>query len=181
MRIFFNNSFIVLFILVIGIFLDIPQSKLIEFINENNLVVIDESKPDAVTLDETVKVIRVIDGDTIEIEGGKKVRYIGIDTPESKHPSKPVQCFSAEATKKNKELVEGKEVRLETDVSETDRYGRLLRYVYVGDDFINNLLVSEGFAQSSAYPPDIKHQSIFDESQRLARENSKGLWGDICN
>lgn len=176
-----NNSFIILFIIVIGIFLDIPQSQLIKFINENNLVVIDESKPDAVTLVETVKVTRVIDGDTIEIEGGKKVRYIGIDTPESKHPSKPVQCFSAEATKKNKELVEGKEVRLEKDVSETDRYGRLLRYVYVGDDFINNILVSEGFAQSSAYPPDIKHQSVFDESQRQAIQNSKGLWGDICN
>lgn len=167
----------------IGTFADTTRAQSDESINKTSVVtLIDEGKLDQNIQSEfeTVKVTRVVDGDTIEIEGGKKVRYIGIDTSESVHPSKPVECFSAEATKKNKELVEGKEVRLEKDVSETDRYGRLLRYVHVGDTFINNVLVSEGYAQSSSYPPDIKYQSVFTESERQAREKKKGLWGDTC-
>ncbi len=127
-----------------------------------------------------VKVIKVIDGDTIKIEGDKVVRYIGIDTPETFHPSKPVQCYGKEASDKNKELVEGKEVKLEKDVSETDKYSRLLRYVWLGDMLVNEYLVREGYAQSSSYPPDVKYQDRFIEAQRLAREEKKGLWGDIC-
>jgi len=128
-----------------------------------------------------IKVLRVIDGDTIKIEGDKVVRYIGIDTPETVHPSKPVQCYGKEASDKNRELVEGKEVTLEKDVSETDKYGRLLRYIWVGDTFVNEYLVREGFANSSTYPPDVKYQDRFLEAQRQAREEKKGLWGDICN
>ena len=86
-----------------------------------------------------------MDGDTIIIEEGQKVCYIGIDTPESVHPSKPVECFGKEASNKNKELVEGKRVRLETDVSDTDRYGRLLRYVWVG---------SSGFCKARSIWPN---------------------------
>lgn len=127
------------------------------------------------------KVINVIDGDTIKIEGGQVVRYIGIDTPETVHPSKPVQCYGKEASDKNKELVEGKEVKLEKDVSETDKYGRLLRYVWLGDMLVNEYLVREGYAQSSSYPPDVKYQDRFVEAQRQAREEKKGLWGDIYN
>ena len=125
----------------------------------------------------TVLVTRVIDGDTIEIEGGLSVRYIGIDTPETVDPRKPVQCFGVEATNKNKELVSGKRVRLEKDVSEIDKYGRLLRYIYVGDTFVNLELVKQGFAYSSTYPPDVKYQSQFTEAQRQAKEQNKGLWG----
>lgn len=127
------------------------------------------------------KVIRVIDGDTIKIEGDKVVRYIGIDTPETVHPSKPVQCYGKEASDKNRELVEGKEVKLEKDVSETDKYGRLLRYVWFEEVLVNEYLVREGYAQSSTYPPDVKYQDRFLEAQREAREEKKGLWGDICN
>jgi len=127
------------------------------------------------------KVIRVIDGDTIKIEGDKVVRYIGIDTPETVHPSKPVQCYGKEASDKNKELVEGKEVKLEKDVSETDKYGRLLRYIWLGDMLVNEYLTREGYAQSSTYPPDVKYQDRFLEAQKLAREENKGLWGEICN
>lgn len=127
-------------------------------------------------------VYRVIDGDTIKINEGKQtVRYIGIDTPETVHPSKPVQCFGREASAKNKELVEGKEVILEKDVSETDKYDRLLRYVWLGDTLINELLVKEGFAQSSTYPPDIKYQDHFIKAQNEAMENKTGLWGPICS
>lgn len=180
MRSFFVSLFI-FSLFVIGIFVEGTEAQLVKSTDEDKVIaLVDENKSEEKLKFETVKVARVVDGDTIEIEGGKKVRYIGIDTPESVHPSKPVECFSTQATKKNKELVEGKEVRLETDVSETDRYGRLLRYVYVGDTFINNVLVSEGYAQSSSYPPDIKYQSVFIESERLARENNKGLWGDTC-
>ena len=91
-------------------------------------------------------VSRIVDGDTIELGTGERVRYIGIDTPETVDPRKEVQCFGKEASAKNKELVEGKEVRLVKDVSDKDKYGRLLRYVYVGDVFVNEKLVSEGYA-----------------------------------
>ena len=126
------------------------------------------------------KVARVVDGDTIKLETGEVVRYIGIDTPETVHPNKPVQCYGKEASDKNKELVEGKEIKLEKDVSETDKYDRLLRYVWLGDMLVNEYLVREGYAQSSSYPPDVKYQNKFIEAQRLAREENKGLWGDIC-
>ncbi len=101
---------------------------------------------------ETFKVIKVIDGDTIEIEGKQKVRYIGINTPELNDDNKTIRCFAQMAFEKNKELVEGKEVKLEKDISETDKYGRLLRYVFVGDIFVNDYLVRQGFAQVATYP-----------------------------
>lgn len=121
-----------------------------------------------------VKVTRVIDGDTIEIEGGKRLRYIGIDTPEisGNNPD----CFGREAYEKNKELVEGNIIRLEKDISETDRYGRLLRYVYKGDTLINDLLVREGFARAYTYPPDVKYKDRFLEAQTEARSNNRGFW-----
>ena len=103
---------------------------------------------------ESKKVARVVDGDTIEIEGGQTVRYIGIDTPETVHPQKTVECFGREASNRNKELVEGKFVQLEKNVSETDKYGRVLRYVYADGVFVNEPLVKEGFAHASSYSPD---------------------------
>ncbi|MBI3075215.1 MAG: thermonuclease family protein [Parcubacteria group bacterium] len=127
--------------------------------------------------DGTVLVTRVIDGDTIEVEGGKRVRYIGIDTPETVDPRKTVQCFGVEASNRNKKLVDGKRVKLEKDVSETDKYGRLLRYVYADSVFVNLVLLQEGFAYSSTYPPDVKYQDQFIEAQRTAKEQKNGLWG----
>jgi micrococcal nuclease len=124
----------------------------------------------------TFKVVRVIDGDTIEIEGGERVRYIGIDTPETVDPRKPVQCFGFEASEKNKELVEGKEVRLEKDVTDRDKYGRLLRYVYVNSLFVNLELVKQGFAFSYTYPPDVKHQAEILAAEEEARKAKRGLW-----
>lgn len=121
-------------------------------------------------------VTKIIDGDTIEIEGGKKVRYIGMDTPETVNPQKPVQCFGHEAAEKNKEWVLGKKIRMEKDISETDRYGRLLRYVWVGEFFVNEQLVRQGYAQVSTYPPDVKYQDLFLAAQKEARENNRGLW-----
>jgi endonuclease YncB( thermonuclease family) len=122
----------------------------------------------------------VVDGDTIKVEIDGEVytvRYIGIDTPETVDLSKAVEWMGPEASAANKELVEGKTILLEKDVSETDRYGRLLRYVYVGDVCVNHELVRLGFAQVSTYPPDVKHADWFAEAQQEAREAKRGLWG----
>ena len=127
---------------------------------------------------EQVRVVKVIDGDTIELEGGMKVRYIGVDTPES---TTQRECFGKESTQRNKDLVEGRIVRLEKDISETDRYGRILRYVFIEGVSVNEKLVREGYAQSSAYPPDVKYQDKFDDAEREAREERRGLWGTCLN
>ena len=119
----------------------------------------------------TAQVTQVIDGDTIAIEGGEHIRYIGIDTPEKG------QRYYMEAWQANRELVEEKEVQLERDTSERDKYGRLLRYVYVDGVFVNAELVSLGYAEAKSYPPDIKHQSYLEELERKAKKEGKGMWG----
>lgn len=134
----------------------------------------------AISTSSLVRVIRVVDGDTIEIEGGAKVRYIGIDTPESVDPRRPVECFGKEASRKNKELVEGRRVRLEKDISDHDKFGRLLRYVYIDTTFVNLELVRQGYATSATFPPDVAHQQEFVDAQAEAREANRGLW-QICN
>jgi micrococcal nuclease len=126
------------------------------------------------------RVVEVIDGDTIRVEVAGKlytVRYIGIDTPETRHPEKGIEPFGPEAAQKNKELVEGKLVRLEKDVSETDRYGRLLRYVWLGDTLVNEELVKLGFARVSTFPPDVKYAERFLAAEQEARSAGRGLWG----
>ncbi|MFA9398327.1 MAG: thermonuclease family protein [Clostridiaceae bacterium] len=125
-----------------------------------------------------VKVIRVIDGDTIEIENKQKVRFIGIDTPETVKSNTEVQPYGKEASDFTKKMLEGKYIYIEKDVSDTDKYGRLLRYIYLEDGtFYNDLLVKEGYAKVSTYPPDVKYVDTFLESQKYAMENNKGLWG----
>lgn len=125
----------------------------------------------------SLRVERVIDGDTIELEDGRKVRYIGINTPESVDPRRSPQCFGKEASAFNRELVEGKNVRLEKDVSETDKYGRLLRFVYLEDGtFVNERLVSEGYAAASPYAPDISKKDFFKAAEVEARQAGRGLW-----
>jgi len=128
----------------------------------------------------TATVVKVVDGDTIHVRlGGRteKVRYIGMDTPETHHPTKHEQPGGREATAINCRLVEGKTVRLELDVQERDRYGRLLAYVYVGDVMVNAELVRLGYAQVMTIPPNVAHQSRFVKLQREAREAGRGLWG----
>ncbi len=125
---------------------------------------------------ELAVVKRVIDGDTIELNDGRKVRYIGINTPELHHPVIPVQCFGKEAMEKNKELVEGKTISMKKDVSETDRYKRLLRYVWVGPIFVNEYLVREGYALQSTFPPDVTYVNLFKKAAGEARLKNKGLW-----
>jgi micrococcal nuclease len=125
------------------------------------------------------QVVRVIDGDTIQVDVDgelERVRYIGMDTPETVHPRKPVECFGKEASARNAALVGDKKVRLERDVTDRDRYGRLLRYVWVDDTFVNLELVREGYAMVSTYPPDVEHTDAFVAAQREAREANRGLW-----
>ncbi len=155
----------------------VPKDEIKETVKTEKTLPTIENKEKQNINDGTFLVTRVIDGDTIEIEGGQKIRYIGIDTPETVDPRKPVQCFGKEASNRNKQLVEGKRVHLEKDITETDRYGRLLRYVYLENIFINLLLVQEGFATSYSYPPDIKYQDKFIEAGRIARDKKNGLWG----
>jgi len=125
---------------------------------------------------EEILVKRVIDGDTIELSDGRRVRYIGMNTPETVDPRKRVECFGHEASVENKQLVEGKIVRLEKDVSETDKYGRILRYVYVGNMMVNDYLVRQGFARVETIPPDVKYEEQFITAEKEARENNRGLW-----
>lgn len=126
------------------------------------------------------KVTVVIDGDTIEIEGGARVRLIGIDTPETVDPNRPIGCYGKEASSFTKSQLEGKQIKLEKDISETDKYGRLLRYAWLGDNLFNELLVKEGYSQISTYPPDVKYQEKFLTAQTEARNQNKGLWSNAC-
>jgi micrococcal nuclease len=119
------------------------------------------------------RVTQVIDGDTIAIEGGYRVRYIGIDTPET-YPE--MEAFGAEAWQANRLLVEGKVVRLERDTSQEDKYGRLLRYVYANDIFVNAELVKLGLAEAKSYPPDTKYQDYLEELEAEARQAGRGIW-----
>lgn len=171
-------STILIFLLGIGIGFRLGKIKYSQNINPRVISEMggSEIKSDGKDFVGEYKVARVIDGDTIEIEGGERVRYIGIDTPETVDPRKPVQCFGREASNKNKELAEGKTVRLEKDITDRDKYNRLLRYVYAGDAFINLELVKQGFAYSYSYPPDIKYQDQIVAAQQEAEKNKNGLW-----
>ncbi len=185
----FHKTLIPVIFIITGIFLDrvffllpapvitSPASTLTASLEElkSNTVTITTSSASGVM----AVIIKVIDGDTVELQTGEKVRYIGVDTPESVAPNKPVECFAKEAYEKNRELVEGKSAILVKDISDKDRYGRLLRYVYVNDIFINAELVENGYAKAVAYPPDVKFVSKFNALSENAKTNNLGLWG-VC-
>jgi micrococcal nuclease len=128
----------------------------------------------------TAAVTRVVDGDTIavEIDGGEeRVRYIGVDTPESVVPGEPVECYGPEASRFNARLVEGREVRLVFDSERRDRYERLLAYVYVGDTFVNAELVRRGFATTLTIPPNDTFADRLARLEERAASAGRGLWG----
>ena len=139
--------------------------------------------PTGPTQDATL--VRVVDGDTIRaMVGGieERVRYIGMDTPElnTNSPATP-DPYAEAATEANRRLLAGGRLVLEKDVSERDRYDRLLRNVWLERDgawtFVNLALVAEGYAQVSTYPPDVKYVDTLLAAQRAAREDERGLWG----
>lgn len=125
-----------------------------------------------------VHVTRVVDGDTFELEGGERVRLIGVNAPESVKPNSPVECFGKEASAFLKALLTDREVRLERDVSERDRYGRLLRYAYLGELFVNEYIVREGYATAASFPPDVARQDTLRAAELQARAEQKGLWDE---
>lgn len=122
-------------------------------------------------------VTRVVDGDTIKLSNGEKVRLIGVDTPELHHPSKPVQYFAEEAYQFVKKLIEGQEVRLEYDFQRKDKYGRTLAYVYRNSDglFLNAEIVKQGYGFAYTRFP-FKHLDEFRKLEQEAREKQLGLW-----
>jgi micrococcal nuclease len=124
-------------------------------------------------------VVRVVDGDTIHVKLGErveKVRYIGIDAPEIRHPTKGEEPGGRRAAEVNRRLVGDQRVRLELDVRARDRNGRLLAYVWVGDLMVNAELVRLGYAQVMTVPPNVRHQELFVKLQREARDAGRGLW-----
>jgi micrococcal nuclease len=124
-------------------------------------------------------VVLVVDGDTVHVRVGdrvEKVRYIGVNAPELHHPRRGEEPGGRQAYEVNRRLVEGKRVRLELDVQSRDRYGRLLAYVWAGDAMINAELLRLGHAQVMTVPPNVRHQSLFLELQRAARQAGRGLW-----
>lgn len=134
------------------------------------------------------KIIKVIDGDTVNVEvNGKEesVRLIGIDSPETKDPRKPVQCFGNEASIKLSGILNGKQVELVSDETQDDKdqYGRLLRYILTEDGTnINKFMVEEGYAFEYTYNVPYKYMEEFKQAESLAREKQLGLWaGDSCN
>lgn len=142
-----------------------------------------QSVDNQIQSDQSYEVLKVIDGDTIKVDYNgvrENIRMIGIDTPETVDPRKPVQCFGPEASKKAKELLSGKRVFLEADDSQGDRdkYKRLLRYVFIDNETnFNQLMISEGFAREYTYNKPYKYQSQFRQAEREAKESLKGLWG----
>ena len=134
------------------------------------------------------KVTRVADGDTIKVLIDNKedtVRLIGIDAPETVDPRKPIQCFGKAASDKAKQILTGKVVVLEFDSTqgERDKYGRLLRYVFLDGLNFNKLMISEGYAHEYTYQSKpYKYTEEFINAQKQARENKKGLWADnVCS
>lgn len=129
-----------------------------------------------------VQVTRVVDGDTIEVNfngEAERVRLIGIDTPETVHPNRGEEPYGREASNFTKTWLEGKQVGLEFDVQERDRYGRLLAYAWLNNQLFNEILVREGYAKVSTYPPNVKYVDLFTAAQKEAREANRGLWGIV--
>lgn len=117
------------------------------------------------------KVSKIIDGDTFVLESGQIVRLVGIDAPEKN------DCFATESGDELIKLIGGRGVKLVRDVSEVDRYSRLLRYVWIDQLMVNQELVRLGFAKAFPYPPDVKYQDLFSKAEQEAKENQRGLWG----
>jgi micrococcal nuclease len=129
-------------------------------------------------------VLRVVDGDTILVRGSngrnERIRYIGVDTPESVKPNTPVQCYGHEASNFNKQLVEGRKVRLVPDAEATDKYGRSLAFVYVGKTLVQSELLRNGYARTLEIEPNTSKAAQFAALERVAIRTRKGLW-QACN
>ena len=159
----------------------LSQQEITEIINESKDLLANSDK-------KLYSVVKVIDGDTISVNIDGRVetlRLIGINTPETVDPRKPVECFGKEASDKAKELLTGKKVYLEADNTqgERDKYSRLLRYVWLEDGtFFNKKMISDGYAYEYTYDTIYKYQTEFKQAEIEARTTKKGLWADnVCD
>lgn len=143
-----------------------------------------KASPSATPTDTLYAVVSVTDGDTfkVNINGTTEtLRMIGMDTPETVDPRKPVQCFGVEASNRAKQLLTGKKVRLEVDPTQGERdiYGRLLRYAYLPDGtFFNKEMILEGYAHEYTYQTKYKYQADFKAAQAQSQAAKRGLWAD---
>ncbi|MFQ5945595.1 MAG: thermonuclease family protein [Anaerolineae bacterium] len=134
------------------------------------------SAPAAAPAWQSARVLRALDGDTIEIEGGERIRYIGIDAPELGSDSNGPACYAPEAEEKNRELVRGKTVELLSDAEDRDQHGRLLRYVFVDGVFVNAELARLGYAEARSFAPNLRFRQLFTQLAHRARLDGLGLW-----
>ena len=152
-------------------------------------------KPGIAAKSEVAFVQRAVDGDTLKLSDGRRVRLIGVDTPElhysekllrdsrrTRKDIKDIQALGEGAAIFTKQLCEGKYVRIELDARKLDKYGRMLAYIYLSDGtFVNAKIIEEGYGQVMTIPPNVKYADYFLKLQREARESRKGLWADTDN
>jgi len=149
----------------------------------------------AVPVSEKAFAARVVDGDTVKLSDGRRIRLIGVDTPELHYSDKllrdsnrthkdvkEIQAMGERAAAFTRQLCEGKPVKLESDVRKLDKYGRSLAYIYLEDGtFVNAKIIEEGYAQVMTIPPNVKYADYFLKLQRQARDARKGLWAITDN
>jgi len=170
----------IFFVVLVSVFVFLNNSNL----KQNKVIQSPQAKNQTSSAKETVQVLRVIDGDTIEVSLKNKketIRLIGIDAPETVDPRKPVQCFGKEASDKASVLLTGKTIILEPDSTqgERDKYGRLLRYVFLDGLNFNKLMISKGFAHEYTYQNNpYKYMEEFKNAEKKAREGKIGLWSE---
>ncbi len=129
---------------------------------------------------QTAYVTRAVDGDTVNVQIGNQtdiIRLLGIDTPETHHPTKPVQCYGPEAAAYTKAHLEGRTIQLEDDVEPRDLYGRRLAYIYVDGHRFNDVLLEQGYARLLVIPPNGSHARTMLAEELAAKRAGKGLWG----
>ena len=190
--IFFMGFLFALFIVEIIEPKEVKPTPIIEKVQEEDREIVVKERIEEQEEIQPVKetfysVIKVVDGDTlsIDIDGQKEtLRLIGIDTPETVHPSKPVECFGKEASAKAKEILTGQSIRIEKDTTQgdLDKYGRLLVYVFLKDGTnFNKMMIEQGFAYEYTYNLPYKYQQEFKLAEQTAREQKIGLWADnVC-
>ena len=137
----------------------------------------ESSAPDIFDATQTFLVERIVDGDTLLLEGNVRVRLLGVDTPETKHPDRPVEPLGLEASEFVRNLVDGQRVRLEFDRERRDRYGRTLAFVYIGELMLNEEIVRAGYSRAETqYPFSSLKKKLLLEAEEEARTARRGLW-----